>query len=49
VTFLKDSDLIAGETIAIDKVEHIMAKKANFNQKKIERHLAYIEEKRKNI
>jgi transposase len=29
VTFLKDSDLIAGETIAIDKVEHIMAKKAN--------------------
>jgi hypothetical protein len=27
-----------------------MAKKANFNQKKIERHLAYIEEeKRKNI
>jgi transposase len=51
VTFLKDSDLIAGETIAIDgtKVEHIMAKGQFNNQKKIERHLAYIEEKRKNI
>jgi transposase len=47
VTFLKDSDLIAGETIAIDgtKSRAHNGKKANFNQKKIERHLAYIEEK----
>ena len=41
VTFLKDSDLIAGETIAIDgtKSRAHNGKKANFNQKKIERHL----------
>ena len=47
VTFLKDVDLIAGETIAIDgtKSRAHNSKKANFNQKKIDRHLAYIEEK----
>ena len=47
VSFLKDSDLIAGETIAIDgtKSRAHNSKKANFNQKKIDRHLAYIEEK----
>ena len=47
VSFLKDADLIAGETIAIDgtKSRAHNSKKANFNQKKIEKHLAYIEEK----
>ena len=47
VSFLKDADLIAGETIAIDgtKSRAHNSKKANFNQKKIDRHLAYIEEK----
>jgi hypothetical protein len=47
VSFLKDADLIAGETIAIDgtKSRAHNSKKANFNQKKIDQHLAYIEEK----
>jgi transposase len=47
VSFLKDVDLISGETIAIDgtKSRAHNSKKANFNQKKIDRHLAYIEEK----
>lgn len=47
VSFLKDADLIAGEIIAIDgtKSRAHNSKKANFNQKKIDRHLAYIEEK----
>lgn len=47
VSFLKDADLIAGGTIAIDgtKSRAHNSKKANFNQKKIDRHLAYIEEK----
>ena len=47
VSFLKDSDLIGGEIIAIDgtKSRAHNGKKANFNQKKIEKHLAYIEEK----
>lgn len=47
VSFLKDADLIAGDTIAIDgtKSRAHNSKKANFNQKKIDRHLAYIEEK----
>ena len=49
VSFLKDADLIAGETIAIDgtKSRAHNSKKANFNQKKLDRHLAYIEEKTK--
>ena len=47
VSFLKDVDLIAGETIAIDgtKSRAHNSKKANYNQKKIDKHLAYIEEK----
>ena len=47
VSLLKDADLIAGETIAIDgtKSRAHNSKKANFNQKKIDKHLAYIEEK----
>lgn len=46
VSFLKDADLIGGETVAIDgtKSRAHNSKKANFNQKKIDRHLAYIEE-----
>ncbi|MEC5158616.1 transposase [Chryseobacterium sp. MP_3.2] len=47
VSFLKDADLVAGETIAIDvtKSRAHNSRKANFNQKKIDKHLAYIEEK----
>lgn len=47
VLFLKDADLIAGEVIAMDgtKVRSNNSKKNNYNSKKIERHLAYIEEK----
>ena len=45
VSFLKDADLITGETIAIDgtKSRAHNSKKANFNQKKIDKHLEYIE------
>ncbi|WP_304063771.1 IS1182 family transposase [Pedobacter glucosidilyticus] len=47
VLFLKDADLITGEVIAMDgtKVRANNSKKNNYSQKKIERHLAYIEEK----
>jgi transposase len=47
VLFLKDVDLISGNTIAIDgtKVRAHNSKKNNYNPKKIERHLHYIEEK----
>lgn len=47
VSFLKDADLIGGEVIAIDgtKSRAHNSKKANFNQKKIDKHLAYIEAK----
>ncbi|SHG47443.1 Transposase, partial [Flavobacterium segetis] len=47
VSFLKDAELISGAVIAIDgtKSRAHNSKKANFNQKKIDRHLAYIEEK----
>jgi transposase len=47
VSFLKEADLIGCEIIAIDgtKSRAHNSKKANFNQKKIERHLAYIEER----
>jgi transposase len=47
VSFLKNADLIAGQTIAIDgtKSRAHNGKKSNFNQKKIDKHLAYIEEK----
>lgn len=47
VLFLKEADLITGEVVAIDgtKVRASNSKKNNYNAKKIERHLAYIEEK----
>jgi transposase len=47
VSFLKDADLITGEIIAIDgtKSRAHNGKKANFNQKKIDKHVAYIEAK----
>lgn len=47
VSFLKDADLISGEVIAIDgtKSRAHNSKKANFNQKKIDKHLEYIETK----
>ena len=47
VLFLKDADLITGETIAIDgtKSRAHNSRKANFNQKKIDQHLEYIETK----
>jgi transposase len=47
VLFLKEADLIAGETIAIDgtKSRAHNGKKANFNQKKIDKHIEYIETK----
>ena len=47
VLFLKDADLIGCETIAIDgtKSRAHNSKKANFNQKKIDKHLEYIEGK----
>ncbi|WP_187658209.1 IS1182 family transposase [Flavobacterium macrobrachii] len=47
VSFLKDAELITGETIAIDgtKSRAHNGKKSNFNQKKIDKHLAFIEAK----
>lgn len=47
VVFLKDVDLISGETIAIDgtKSRAHNGKKSNFNQKKIDQHKEYIETK----
>lgn len=47
VSFLKNAELIAGETIAIDgtKSRAHNSKKANFNQKKIDKHIEYIETK----
>jgi hypothetical protein len=47
VSFLKDAELIGCEIIAIDgtKSRAHNSKKANFNQKKIDRHLVYIEER----
>lgn len=47
VAFLKDLDLISAQTIAIDgtKSRAHNSKKNNYNQKKIDRHFAYIEEK----
>ena len=41
VSFLKDSDLVSGKTIAIDgtKSRAHNRKRANFNQKKIDKHL----------
>lgn len=47
VVLLKEWELIEGETIAIDsfKIRAQNSLKNNFNQKKIERHMAYIDEK----
>ena len=47
VSFLKDTELIAGETIAIDgtKSRAHNSKKTNYNQKKIDKHKAYIDAK----
>ena len=47
VLFLKEADLIGSTHIAIDgtKLRAHNSKKSNYNPKKIERHLAYIEEK----
>jgi hypothetical protein len=47
VSFLKNADLIGCKIIAIDgtKSRAYNSKKANFNQKKIERHLMYIEKR----
>jgi transposase len=47
VLFLKEAELISGNIVAIDgtKVRAHNSKKNNYNPKKIERHLAYIEEK----
>jgi transposase len=47
VCFLKDADLVAGQTIAIDgtKSRAHNGKKSNFNQKKIDKHLVYINAK----
>ena len=45
VLLLKDMDLISGETIAIDsfKIRAQNSLKNNFNQKKIDRHIEYID------
>jgi hypothetical protein len=47
VSFLKDADLIAGETLAIEgtKSRAHNGKKSNFNPKKIDKHKEYIEAK----
>jgi transposase len=47
VLFLKDLDLVGGKIVAIDgtKFRASNSKKNNYNQKKIDRHLAYIESK----
>ncbi|MFN8277251.1 MAG: IS1182 family transposase [Chitinophagales bacterium] len=47
VLFLKEADLVSGKHVAVDgtKVRAHNSKKNNYNPKKIERHLLYIEEK----
>jgi len=47
VLFLRDEKLVSGDVVAIDgtKVRAHNGKKNNYNPKKIERHLSYIEEK----
>ena len=47
VSFLKNEQLVSGETIAIDgtKVRAHNSKKQNYSAKKLERHIAYIEAK----
>ena len=47
VSFLKGVDLLGGECVAIDgsKFRAVNSKKNNYNQAKIDRHMAYIEAK----
>ena len=47
VLFLRDLDLVAGEVVAIDgtKVRASNSKKNNYSEKKVQRHLEYIEAK----
>ena len=47
VLFMRDMDMVCGTTVAIDgtKVRANNSKKNNYNPKKIERHIQYIEEK----
>lgn len=47
VSFLKQADLITGVNVAVDgtKVRAHNSKKNNYSQKKLDRHLQYIEEK----
>jgi len=47
VLFLKEAELIGGKTVAIDgtKLRAHNSKKNNYNPKKLDRHLSYIEEK----
>jgi hypothetical protein len=47
VLFLKDNELLGRKTVGIDgsKYRAVNSKKNNYNQKKIDRHLAYIESK----
>jgi transposase len=47
VLFLRDADLVGGDLIAIDgtKSRAHNSKKNNYNQKKVDRHLKYIEDK----
>lgn len=47
VLFLKDAGLVGGKIMAVDgtKIRGNNSKKNNYNPKKIERHLSYIEEK----
>src|SRR5690606_28782056 len=49
VSFLKDAGLIGGNIIAVDgtKIRGNNSKKNNYNPKKIQRHLDYIEQKSK--
>lgn len=51
VIFLKDTGLIGGHIVAVDgtKIRGNNSKKNNYNPKKIERHLAYIEQKTKTM
>lgn len=51
VLFLKDAELVGGKVIAVDgtKIRGSNSKKNNYNPKKIQRHLAYIEEKSKTL
>jgi transposase len=49
VAFLKEQSLLSGEYVAIDgaKFRAVNSKKNNYNQPKIDRHLAYIDHKTK--